>query len=183
MSLEIKKVYIDARYRAPDSKSDSDFIIDLPRQFNVPDDVVAYIDDIVIPVSWQTIDIHNQHFYFVVLYGGNNYHYIAVVPAGNYNGSTFAAALKAAIALKTIDHIDDMEINVEYNFTSNIIKISALDKRPVEASMNVCVLNDEAIKGNDYAFGIDVPHSLNEILNIDHTYIVNHQYPFQGYLD
>ena len=63
MSLDIKKVYVDTRFRTSNSKSESDFSIELPRAFNVPDGVVAHIDDIVIPVSWPTIDLRNNVVY------------------------------------------------------------------------------------------------------------------------
>ena len=56
MKLDMQKIYIDSRFRTAGSKSESDFNIELPRSFNVPDGVVAHIDDIVIPVSWSTID-------------------------------------------------------------------------------------------------------------------------------
>ena len=38
--LEIKTLYIDSRFRSADSNSDSDFIVDLPNTFNVPDNTV-----------------------------------------------------------------------------------------------------------------------------------------------
>ncbi len=60
-TLEIKKIYVDTRFKTSDSKSDSDFSIELPRSFNVPDNVVAYIDDIVIPVSFSTVDARNNN--------------------------------------------------------------------------------------------------------------------------
>ena len=63
MSLDIEKVYVDTRFRTSNSKSESDFSIELPRAFNVPDGVIAHIDDIVIPVSWPTIDQRNNVIY------------------------------------------------------------------------------------------------------------------------
>ena len=57
------KIYIDSRFRTANSKSESDFNVELPRSFNVPDGVVAHIDDIVIPVSWTTIDDRNNKAY------------------------------------------------------------------------------------------------------------------------
>ena len=51
MKLDITKNYIDTRYRAKNCKSETDFNVELPRSFNIPDGVVAHIDDIVLPVS------------------------------------------------------------------------------------------------------------------------------------
>ena len=58
--MDIKKVYIDTRFKMSDSKSDSDSYVELPRALNIPDKCVCYIDDIVIPVSWTTIDARNN---------------------------------------------------------------------------------------------------------------------------
>ena len=60
--LDIKRVYVDTRFKTVDSKSDSDFFIELPRSLNVPDNTICYINDIVIPVSWSTVDARNNKF-------------------------------------------------------------------------------------------------------------------------
>ena len=60
MTADIKKVFIDTRFKTLDSLSDSNFWIELPRSLNVPDDCVCYIDDIFIPVSWSTVDARNN---------------------------------------------------------------------------------------------------------------------------
>mgnify|MGYP000518002737 FL=1 len=64
--MDIKKVYIDTRFKTADSRSDSDFYVELPRTLNIPDKCACYIDDIVIPVSWNTIDERNQNLYLQV---------------------------------------------------------------------------------------------------------------------
>ncbi len=66
------KIYIDSRFRTANSKSESDFNFELPRSFNVPDGVVAHIDDIVIPVSWTTIDERNRNCYVKLSCGVGN---------------------------------------------------------------------------------------------------------------
>jgi len=53
--LPIKKIYVDTRFMNLNSKSSSDFTIDLPQSYTFPDNTVAYIDDVCIPVSWYTI--------------------------------------------------------------------------------------------------------------------------------
>ena len=68
--LEVKKIYVDTRFKTADSKSDTDFNIELPRTFNVPDGVVAYIDDVVIPISFSTVDDRNNNLYIKFLYDG-----------------------------------------------------------------------------------------------------------------
>ena len=44
--LPIKKIYIDSRFKTSDSASHSDFSIDLPQTFLMPQDKGFYIDDV-----------------------------------------------------------------------------------------------------------------------------------------
>ena len=90
----MQKIYIDSRFRTANSKSESDFNVELPRSFNVPDGVVAHIDDIVIPVSWSTIDERNNTAY-VAFYILNTMHDVVItLDSKNYDGATFATALQ-----------------------------------------------------------------------------------------
>ena len=54
--LEVNQIYIDTRFKTPESQSDSDFIIELLKTINIPEDTIAYINGIVLPVTWTTID-------------------------------------------------------------------------------------------------------------------------------
>ena len=58
--MEIEQVYIDTRCKSAESKSDSDFYVQLPGALNIPDNCVCDIDDIVIPVSWTSIYERNN---------------------------------------------------------------------------------------------------------------------------
>jgi hypothetical protein len=65
--LPIKKIYIDSRYKSSDSRSHSDFSIDLPQTFLMPEDTGFYIDDVCIPHSWYPIE-RNVNNYIIVLW-------------------------------------------------------------------------------------------------------------------
>ena len=92
--LDIKRVYIDARFKTLESKSDADFFVELPRSLNVPENCICYIDDIVIPVSWPTIDYDlNTKLYMYVRHPGDNLYKRIEIPGRNYSGPTFAEAL------------------------------------------------------------------------------------------
>jgi hypothetical protein len=45
------------------------FFVELPRSLNIPDTCICYIDDIVIPVSWSSIDARNNNLYIHILIG------------------------------------------------------------------------------------------------------------------
>ena len=45
--LPIKKLYIDSKFRTADSKSTSNFGIDLKESLTMPDDALFFVDDVV----------------------------------------------------------------------------------------------------------------------------------------
>ena len=47
--IPIKKIFIDSKARASTSKSTSNFIIDLPESYTMPEDCAFHIDDVCIP--------------------------------------------------------------------------------------------------------------------------------------
>ena len=68
--------------------------IELPRSLNIPENCVCYIDDIVIPVSWSTVDARNNKLYVYVDYEEQDYEYVLItIPAKNYTGQTRAETL------------------------------------------------------------------------------------------
>jgi hypothetical protein len=90
-------VYLDTRFKASDYKSDSDFLIELPRSLNVPEKCIWYSTDVVIPVSWSTIDARNNNLYMYLDWNTHNIYTQITIPKQNYNGMTFAEALQLAI--------------------------------------------------------------------------------------
>ena len=62
-NLPVRKIYIDSRFKAASSESHSDFHYDLPQSISLPDNVICYVDNIVIPNSWKTIDANNNKLY------------------------------------------------------------------------------------------------------------------------
>ena len=123
--LDIKKVYVDTRYKTDDSNSDSDFTIELPRTLNVPDNCICYLTDVVIPVSWSTIDSRNNKLYlYLVKYltptSWFKHDSIITIPMGNYSGPDFCTALKIAINAQISDGI---VLDVVYNKNDNMVTI------------------------------------------------------------
>ena len=56
MSLPLKKIYVDTRYRTPDSISTSNFKIELPYSLTLPDNSSFQLTDICIEHSWLTVE-------------------------------------------------------------------------------------------------------------------------------
>ena len=122
----MQKIYIDSRFRTANSKSESDFNVELPRSFNVPDGVIAHIDDIVIPVSWRTVDERNNKCY--VAFGGvsagvreRNF----TIAPGNYEGNGFAAALTAGLTAAVAGYSVEPSFACVYDQGDNQLTINS----------------------------------------------------------
>ena len=99
-SIQYKKVYIDSKFRSPDSVSSSDFKYELPETITLPqDNAVVYLDDITLPHSWESIlDNINNKLYFKVYklipLPEVEYHLIATIETGNYTGGELAVEIQ-----------------------------------------------------------------------------------------
>ena len=125
MSLPVKKIYIDSRYRTSDSLSTSSFKFPLARSLYFPKNTVFYIEDVCIPHTWYTIEAgFNDRLYmryrtialtgtqvsngtdnlFIAVDGMGTYPFTDVtgwvdkyftLTPGIYNATTFAAEVQA----------------------------------------------------------------------------------------
>ena len=98
MSLEVKKIYIDSRYRTAESVSDSDFKIQLGRNIFLPDNTVMHIENFSCAHSWYTIesDINDKTYLKVTQQSGTTYSTITI-PSTSYIGSELATVLQSAL--------------------------------------------------------------------------------------
>lgn len=183
MSLEIKKIYIDSRYKTSDSKSESEFTVDLPRSFNIPDDTVAYIDDIVLPISWRIVNENNHNFHYSILYEGITHHYKITLPLGNYNGTTFAAALESAMNVEP--ESDKVFISVTYEYLNNNITIKLNDRRtnPPAKSMQLGLFTDKSLASGAQGEYLTEAKTINNIINLDADQFLFNNESFVSYLD
>ncbi len=157
MSLPIKKIYIDTRFKTSDSKSSTDFKIDLPNSLYFPSNSVFYIDDIAIPHSWYTIEENvNDKLYIYVSPKepdqDNNGVICRIIKLnhGNYTGADLSAELNLRIGEK----IDTMEkpniLNVNFNARHNTISISTLYN---EIKFKILTMKDIKNELNNTWFG------------------------------
>ena len=67
--LPQKNIYIDSRDRTPDSKSASNFKIELPYTVRMPENTVFFVTDVCIPHVWKTIEADfNDKLYMIYAY-------------------------------------------------------------------------------------------------------------------
>jgi hypothetical protein len=125
--MDIKKVYIDTRFKTSDSNSDSDFYVELPRAMNIPDKCVCYIDDVVIPVSWTMIDERNNMLYLGIRINGVLSRETVIFDSGNYNGVSFAPVFESKVNAALLSH--DLSVTVTYDFMNNKLRTVLRDDR------------------------------------------------------
>ena len=58
----VNQIYIDTRHRTAESKSTSDFKINLPSNITLPSSTAFYIIDITAPVSWYTVETNTKTY-------------------------------------------------------------------------------------------------------------------------
>jgi len=194
--LEIKKVYIDSRYKSKDSKSDSDFIVELPKTFNVPDNTVCYIDDITIPVSWATVSYRNNGFYFALQFDGSIHWFSIVLDEQNYNSMSFTTELQTKLNEMMQSHFTPQVpilFKCTYSLIDNKLEISFEDQRLFrQTSMQVMFYNDADITIGDWNDTvIKNPMTINDNIGLQKTFYMYTQTvaqdfpmkPFECYLD
>ena len=89
--LEVHRVYVDSRFKAPFSESNTNFKFELVDDLYLPPATKLFIDDITIPISFYTVeeDINDRLYVRLlssVANGMNNIgDAIVIIPPGNYN--------------------------------------------------------------------------------------------------
>jgi hypothetical protein len=190
MTLVMTNNYIDSRFRTSNSNSEYDFSIELPRSFNVPDGVVAHIDDIVLPVSWKTIDERNNMCTVLFACGTAVRESTFTFDSRNYDGEKFATALADKLNTAVLGFMVGgvpvvPTMTCACNTLENILTISLVDTSRNEASrglypFQVVLYTDDMIAFTNKS----AANSINTIIrnNTPQT-IISQTTPYTCYLD
>jgi len=153
--LQVKKLYIDSRYRTNDSLSDSNFRVQLGRNIYLPDNCIMHIENCVIPHSWYTIEAGiNDIMYLKV----NSTCRTITIPSTNYIGSELTTVLQNALTAAFPGLF-----TVSYNLTINKITITI-------SSGSFKILTDSELAtylNNTWtgpAYDANSPNSCNDII-------------------
>ena len=101
-TLTYKKVYVNSKYRVSDSKSTSDFKIELQNTFEIPENTIMQVHEVAIPNAWYSINTNNQNLYFrhqilpPATPQGITYRRIEI-PIGNYTAPELATAIQTQL--------------------------------------------------------------------------------------
>ena len=165
MSLPIKKIYVDTKYKSAGSASNSNFKIDLPISLSFPENTGFYIDDVCIPHSWYVIEENvKDKLYFV---GGmaTMLWLIVKIESGNYSGQDLALEIQTKIRAAMNIPTQPTLIYATYNTKFNNISISTLSS---EWFFHIMTPADILSKLNNAwlgaAYDIYKPNDINEVL-------------------
>ena len=166
-TLKYKKLYIDTRYKTPDSQSTSDFRINLPESLSFESNTCFYIDDFTCGHSWYSIEDFNNKFYIYISQtssADNKWSFIISIANGNYTGNDFAIELQNKLRIAT-NPIQLNLFDVSYNTKNNHLTIAITF---AGYTFNVLTPNDlkSRLNGNFYeAYDTQKPNDINEVLS------------------
>ena len=67
-----KKIFVDSKYRLPQSRSSTDFVIELNENLEIPEGTRMHITDISIPASFKTTEVGFYEYMYVMIYDNND---------------------------------------------------------------------------------------------------------------
>jgi len=158
-TLPVRKIFVDSRFKTAKSNSNSDFEYEIPQSVSLPDATICYLDNIVIPNSWQTIDDNNNRLYVRVKTGTTNNDAIVGLTANNYSTSTLRAEIETQLR-----QVYGNSISVTYDQVLLRYKISSSD-----ANKTIRLFTDsELISGVTFGqtYSASDLRSANEVLTI-----------------
>ena len=90
--LQIRKLYVDSRFRS--SGTTSDFEIELDQGITLPSTAHAYMSEFTGVVSWETINESNRNLYIGETVGGETTYRILQLPVGAHDSESLRAVLQ-----------------------------------------------------------------------------------------
>ena len=69
--LTYKNIFIDSKYRTEQSKSSSDFSIELNENLETPEGTRMYVTDISIGAVWKTTEVGFYEYMYVMVFNGD----------------------------------------------------------------------------------------------------------------
>ena len=69
--LTYKNIFVDSKYRNAQSKSSSDFSIELNENLETPEGTKLYVTDVSIPAVWKSTEINFYEYMYVMVFNGD----------------------------------------------------------------------------------------------------------------
>ena len=159
--LPVRRIHVSSDFRLP-GQTPSNFTIRLSQSVLLPEDTVAYIDNISLDNTFMTITAnHNDLLYIAEKQGATTEVRSVQLPQGNYSLVSFAEALKTALNTGHSVFLGSNPYNVTHNLSEGNVEFTAVN------SFSFAILSDEQIALHD-GTGITLPknnpRSANKII-------------------
>ena len=156
MSLPVKKVYIDSRFRTPDSLSTSNFKFQLARNLYMPKNTVFYIEDVCIPNTWLSIETDVNDSLYIRMGGSGR---ILKLPSGQYTATTLATAIQNQIIAD--GNLPGLTVSANTVYNTITISTSGFDFR-IPTDLELADYDDFSYPAS--AYDSSNPRSCNNVL-------------------
>ena len=129
--LPLKKIYIDSRDRTVDSKSASNFKIELPNTVQMPENTVFFVTDVCVPHVWKTVEegFNDSLFLSYVVLGVDGSltekFRVVVLEEGNYTLPELSAQLQTKLnAIREPSDVSQIAFTVSNDLKNQTLTIS-----------------------------------------------------------
>ena len=129
--LPLKKIYIDSRDRTVDSKSASNFKIELPNTVQMPENTVFFVTDVCVPHVWKTVEegFNDSLFLSYVVLGADGSltekFRVVVLEEGNYTLPELSAQLQTKLnAIREPSDVSQISFTVSNDLKNQTLTIS-----------------------------------------------------------
>ena len=129
--LPLKKIYIDSRDRTVDSKSASNFKIELPNTVQMPENTVFFVTDVCVPHVWKTVEegFNDSLFLSYVVLGADGSltekFRVVVLEEGNYTLAELSAQLQTKLnAIREPSDVSQINFTVSNDLKNQTLTIS-----------------------------------------------------------
>ena len=128
--LTYKKVFVDSQYRLPQSKSSSDFVVELEQNFECPAGTKCWITEVSMPTTWKTTENGFYEYLYVMVFDNSD---VFVKNFRLYLGNKIYVAEQLAFDIheglnnSTTDLTDGGIFNYAYSSATRTIELSIKD--------------------------------------------------------
>ena len=164
-NLNVRKLYIDTRYKLDTYGSNSKFTIEFPQTIECPENTVMYVDEVVLPNTITTIQEGvNDDLYFVIYYGEQMYYHKTTLTERNYTLPAFADEVKTQLTLWMATDVGNFTTTVDVNRITMTLRLTDT-RRSQPDVLRWGILTDEELKAGLFQnTKIPEPHTCNDIL-------------------
>jgi hypothetical protein len=165
--LQVRKLHIDTRFKTKNSKSNSNFSINISEPIRLPKDTICYVTNICLPVSWSMIQPNrNNRFYYKL---NSSSLLTLIIPEGNYSVDLLAKLLKDCINVFSAGSVD-----ASYDLDLNNLTITPLGGNTLQIPTDEDLINSGLIEPLNSINNILQNYTNSKIYSNSNKYVSNY---------